>query len=74
MLCLLIEKMQTGLVSNVIYSPGRNDLAGWRNNRKTSVSDGSELRSERELVSTQGAGTRSRMEALHSPEQKRDMV
>ena len=38
------------------------------------MSDESELRSERELVSRQGAGTRSRMEALHGPEQKRDMV
>ena len=44
------------------------DLAGWRNNRKTSVSEESEQGDGRELVSEQWAVGGSGMEVLDSPE------
>ena len=50
------------------------DLAGWRNIRKTSVSEESEQGNGRELVSELWAGTGNGMEALHIPEQRRDVV
>ena len=50
------------------------DLAGWRNIRKTSVSEESEQGNGRELVFELWAGTGNGMEALHIPEQRRDVV
>ena len=50
------------------------DLSGWRNSRKTSVSEESEQGDGRELVSEQWEGTGSGMKTLHGPEQKRDVV
>ena len=50
------------------------DLAGWRNIRKTSVSEESEQGNGRELVSELWARTGSGMEALDCPEQRGDVV
>ena len=50
------------------------DLAGWRNNRKTSVSGESEQGMWRELVSVHWAVGGSGKEVLDSPEQRSDMV
>ena len=49
------------------------DLAGWRNGGKISMSEESEQGDGRELVSELWAGTRSGMEALDGPEQRRDV-
>ena len=50
------------------------DLAGWRNYRKTSMSEESEQGMLRSWSPSNGQGTRSGMEVLDGPEQKRDVV
>ena len=50
------------------------DLAGWRNYRKTSMSEKSEQGMWRELVSVHWAVGGSGKEVLDSPEQRSDMV
>ena len=50
------------------------DLAGWRNYRKTSMSEESEQGMWRSWSPSNGQGTGSGMEVLDGPEQKRDVV
>ena len=49
-------------------------LAGWRNGRKTSMSEESEQGMWRSWSRSNGQGTGSGMEVLDGPEQKRDVV
>ena len=68
-----------------MLSPGRGnlrqgglkegaDLAGWRNSRKTSLSEENEQGDERELVSKQWAGDRKWDGSLGWPRAEEDMV
>ena len=68
-----------------VLSPGRGnlrqgglkegaDLAGWRNGRKTSMSEESEQGMWRSWSPSNGQGSGSGMEVLDGPEQKRDVV
>ena len=50
------------------------DLAGWRNVRKTSVSEESEQGMGGSWSPSNGQGTGSGMEALDGPEQRRDVI